>query len=136
MSTRQYRCLNWGLALGLLLLLTAPRALSLSPDGVGLLMPGGRAVPELCLTKRATGRECGSCHLGRSVVLAAQGDIGRSVAQHPGGVVLVAWTALQALVRMVLAFAFAGLARHWWIDLTVTLGTLTATTLAVVALGG
>ncbi len=136
MNARQYASLNQGLALGLLLLLTAPNALSVSADGARLLLPGGRAVPELCMTRRATGDECGSCHLGRSLVLAAQGDVGRSMAHHPGGIVLVAWTAVQALARMVLAFAFAGLARHWWIDLTITLGTLTAAVLGIAAING
>jgi hypothetical protein len=134
-TARQYRWLNWGLALGLLILLTAPRAVTVSADGSGLLLPGGRAVPELCLTKRATGQECSSCHLGRSIVLATKGDMARSIAHHPGGVVLVAWTAVQAIVRIVLALAFAGLARHWWIDMVVTFGTLTTATLGIVTMG-
>jgi hypothetical protein len=134
-TARQYRWLNWGLAFGLLILLTAPRSVVVSADGSRLLLPGGRAVPELCLTKRATGQECSSCHLGRSIVLATKGDMARSIAHHPGGVVLVAWTALQALVRVVLALAFAGLARHWWIDLTVTLLTLTFATVGIVGIG-
>ena len=135
MSGRQYRRLNWGLAIGLLMLITAPGALSVSGDGARLLLPGGRAVPELCLTKRATGLECGSCHLGRSIVLAAQGEVTRSMAHHTGGIVLVGWSAIHALVRIGLALAFAGLARYWWIDLTVTLATLTAATVGVIILG-
>jgi hypothetical protein len=135
MTARQYRWLNWGLAAGMLALIGLTHVVTLSADGSRIHLPGGRPVPELCLTKRATGQECGSCHLGRSLVLAAQGDLVRSVAHHPGGVVLVAWTALQAVVRVVLAIAFAGLARYWWIDLTVTLATLTSAMLGVVARG-
>jgi hypothetical protein len=135
MSARQYRWVNWGVAVGLLAVLTVPQALTVAADGGRVLLPGDRVAPELCLTKRATGRECSSCHLGRSVVLAAQGEMARAIAHHPGGVVLVAWTAVQALVRLVLAMAFAGLARYWWVDLSVTLGTLTAATLGVVAMG-
>jgi hypothetical protein len=123
-SARDYRRLNVWLAAGLLLLLAAPRVLSVSPDGAGLLLPGGHTVPELCLVKRTTGAECGSCHLGRSVVLAAQGEFGPSIDHHSGGVLLVGWVGLQALLRLVLALAFAGLARHWWIDLTATMGSL------------
>lgn len=135
MSPRQYRWVNAALAAGLLAMLAVPHALAVSPDGGRLALPGGRPVPELCLTKRATGRECSSCHLGRSVVLAAKGEMARSIVQHPGGVVLVAWTAVQAVVRVVLVLAFAGLARYWWIDLTVTLMTLTSATLGIVAMG-
>jgi hypothetical protein len=131
-SERQYRWLNGWLALALLLLAAGPRALTVSPDGARLLLPGGRALPELCLTKRTTGRECGSCHLGRSMVLATRGEFDRSIDQHPGGIILVGWIALQALVRVVLAFAFAGLGRLWWVDLSVTLGSL-ATAAGIVA---
>jgi hypothetical protein len=133
-SAHQYRRLNLWLAVGLLLLVTAPRALSVSPDGGRLLLPGGSSVPELCLTKRATGAECGSCHLGRSVVLALQGEVGRSLDHHPGGVILAGWVGLQALLRIVLVLAFAGLSRHWWIDLTLTLGSLAAVAGGVAAL--
>jgi hypothetical protein len=135
MSARQYRWVNWGVAAGLVAMLTVPQVLTVSADGSGILLPGDRVAPELCLTKRATGRECSSCHLGRSLVLAAQGEMARSVAHHPGGVVLVAWTAIQALVRIVLALAFTGLARYWWMDLAVTLGTLTSATVGILAMG-
>ncbi len=134
MSARQYRWWNWGLAVGLLAMLAAPQAVTVSSDDSRILLPGNRAVPDLCLTKRATGLECSSCHLGRSIVLAAQGEMARSMAHHPGGIVLVAWTAVQTLVRIALALAFAGLARYWWVDLTVTLVTLTSATVGIVAM--
>jgi len=136
MTPQQYRRLNWVLVAGLLVLLASPRVFSVTPDGARLLLPGGRAVPELCLTKRATGRECGSCHLGRAVVLAAQGDVARSITHHRGGVVLVGWTAVQALVRLLCALAFTRLARHWLVDVSLTLGTLLSATLATIAMGG
>ena len=126
MSARQYRMANAWLAIALLMMLAAPRLLSVSPDGARLLLPGGGVLPELCLTKRTTGRECSSCHLGRSVVLASHGNFAQSFEQHAGGVVLVAWLGLQALVRIILVFAFARLARLWWVALSVTLATLAA----------
>lgn len=134
MSARQYRWMNAWLAVALLVLAMAPRAFTITPDGGRLLLPGGAAVPELCAVKRTTGRECGSCHLGRSVVLAAKGDFTRSVEHHAGGVILLGWVAVQALLRAILALTFARLARHWWVDLTITLASLAAAAVAVALL--
>lgn len=133
MSARAYRLVNAWVAFGLLIVLAAPRAFTVSPDGGRLLLPGGRPVPELCLTKRTTGRECSSCHLGRSVVLASHGEFGRSLEHHGGGVILFGWTALQLLARIALVFAIGPAARLWWVDLTATLASL-AVAAAIVAM--
>ena len=131
----RYRAANLALALASLLLLLAPRALTLTPAGDGLLLPGGRRVPELCLRKRLTGEPSRSCHLGRSVVLGAQGAFEASLAQHPGGVLLVSWLALQALLRLGLGLARVS-GRLWWLDLTLSAVSLLAVCSAVALLRG
>jgi len=57
-----------------------------SPEGGGLLVPGGLRIPELCVSKLTTGLPCPGCGFGRSVVLAARGQLERSAAFHPAGV--------------------------------------------------
>ena len=136
MSPRsRYRALNVALGLTSLLLLAAPRALTLTPAGDGLLLPGGARVPELCLRKRLTGEPARSCQLGRSVVLAAHGEMEPSLARHPGGLLLWGWVAAHAAVRLGLALA-AVPGRRWWIDLTFTAASLLAVSSAVALFEG
>lgn len=78
-------------------------ALRVSDDGGHLLAPGGRVLPDLCLSVVVFGVECPSCGLGRSVVRALDGDAGQSAVAHPGGVVLVGWVLSQLAARIVFA---------------------------------
>jgi hypothetical protein len=129
----RYRQVNLGLALASVLVLAAPWTLTLTPAGDGLLLMSAWKVPELCLRKRLTGHPARSCHLGRSVVLASQGALRASLAQHPGGVLLVGWVALHGLLRLVLGLArWSG--RRWWLDLTMTASSLFVVSAAVAAL--
>lgn len=109
----------------MLLSVAAPRLLTLTPAGDGLLLPGGSRVPELCLRKRLTGQSSRSCHIGRSIVLAAHGSFHESAARHPGGMLLWGWAALHGLARLALVL-LVPLARLWWVDLTLTSGSLLA----------
>ena len=120
---RRYRSANLLLAAASLLLVAAPRALTLTPSGDGLLLPGGGRVPELCLRKRLTGEPSRSCHIGRSVVLAAHGDLGDSAARHPGGLLLFGWLAAHGVARLGLVLA-APRGRLWWLDLALTAASL------------
>lgn len=85
--------------------------------------------------KRATGLDCKSCHIGRSVILAAHGDLVGSISRHRGGVILYGWLVVQAAARLILFFAGFALARFWWLDLSLSLGSLTAASGAVVWIG-
>jgi len=64
----------------------------------GALLPPDRPFPfDLCLWHRLTGFDCLGCGLTRSVCHLLHGDIARSLALHPAGVVVVAITAVLAL---------------------------------------
>jgi hypothetical protein len=125
-----YRKVNIMLAVVSLLLLAAPRALTLTPAGDGLLVPGGGRVPELCLRKRLTGMPSRSCNMGRSVVLASHGAFQASVARHPGGVLLWGWLAIHAVARFALALR-PPRTEKWWLDLTFTAVSIFAVSLIV-----
>lgn len=112
------------------LLLAAPLAFSVLPDGSGLSLLGRWTVPETCAVKLSTGRDCPTCHLGRSIVALAHGDVAASRRHHPGGSWLLGWVATQLPVRLALAWRRPSAA--WWVaDLAFTLATLTAVILAV-----
>jgi hypothetical protein len=113
----RYRAVNLGLALASLLLLAAPRALSIAPGGDGLLL-GEARLPDLCMWRRM-GQTGPTCGLGRSVVLAAQGSFDASAARHPGGIILLAALALHGAARAGLGLAGAS-GRRWWLDLAVS----------------
>lgn len=131
-----YPWANRALAVGFLLMLAAPLALRVSADGERVLLPGGFGVPELCLYKRTTGFDCRSCHLGRSVVLAAHGQLESSLNHHRGGVLLLAWIGVQAAARLILSFTGAFLAPFWRWDLTVSVASLIAVGVAIPVIGG
>lgn len=135
MKPSDFRWLNAALAAAFILALAAPLPLRVSADGERVLAPGGGVLPELCMYKRTTGDDCMSCHLGRSVILAAHGDWQGSLQRHRGGVILYGWTALQALTRLALAFASAFAARFWILDLSVSMSSLTAALGAVLFIG-
>lgn len=107
-------------------------SLSVTPDGRGLSTPGGFRLPELCWSLRTSGAECPSCHLGRSLVLALQGNLGASTGQHPGGLWLAGWLVLHTLARAGLAL-IAVAPKKWPLDLGATLGSFLACLLVVIA---
>ncbi len=80
--------------------------------------------------KLRTGADCPTCHLGRSLVALAHGDLGGSRRHHPGGVWLVAVVALQVPLRLGLALARPR-GDRWPVDLAVTLVGMTLVTAAV-----
>ncbi len=135
MNRSTYGWVNRGLAGVFLLILAAPLPLRVSADGGRVLLPGGVALPELCMYKRATGLDCKSCHIGRSLILAAHGDLEGSVSRHRGGVILYGWVVVQAAARLILSFGGLALARFWWLDLSLSLGSLTAASGAVIWIG-
>jgi hypothetical protein len=88
-------------------------------------------VPETCAVKRSTGLECPTCHLGRSIVALAHGDVDASRRHHRGGIWLMALVAIQFPLRVALAIARPR-GERWLLDLAVTLAVLTAVTAVVV----
>lgn len=130
----RYRAANLALAALFLLLLAAPRALAVTPAGEGVLLPGGARLPELCLKKRLTGVPCSTCGVTRSIVAAAHGDLAGSVERHPGGLLLLAWVALQVPLRLALAAKPRGPRLPYW-DLGITAASLLAVMAAVSLIG-
>lgn len=128
-----YRCSNIALGTLTVLVLLVARSFSVTPTGDGLVGPGGWHVPELCVTKRLTGHPCPTCSLGRSIVLAAHGDIARSREYHRGGILVAAWLALHAFVRA-LGGLCAPSGKVWWLDVTLTAVSLVALSVAVLLL--
>lgn len=128
------RAANLFLAGALALLLLVPLALAVSPDGDGLLLPGGARLPSLCLVRHLTGRPCPTCALGRSIVLAVHGRVGASWDAHRGGLVVLAWVLVQALVRLRLAVA-PPRAWQWRRDAALSAASLLLLWAATVALG-
>lgn len=112
------------------MLLAVPLAFSIAPGGEGLLALGRWPVPETCAVKLATGRDCPTCHLGRSIVALAHGDLAASRRHHQGGAWLVGVVALQLPLRIALALARPR-GTLWLLDLTVTLVVLSSVTAAV-----
>lgn len=102
------------------LLLMAPLALEVTPAGDGVVLLGSYRLPELCLSQRLFGRVCPSCNLGRSVILLLHADLAGSLARHPGGIWLVAWTVAHGIYRAGLVLVRAPV-RLWPIDLGITL---------------
>ncbi len=131
-AAQTYRTFNAALAIGSLLLGLVAWSFTVTADGEGLIGIGGWRVPELCATKRLTGRPCASCNLARSVVLAVQGDVARSRASHPGGVLVAGWLALHVLLRALGAFRPPA-PKFWRLDLAVTAFSLLVLLLAVLA---
>lgn len=115
------------------MVLAAPLALRVTADGTGLML-GTWRIPETCAVLLATGRQCPTCHLGRSIVALVHGDVAGSLRHHTGGVLLVGWAVLQALARLVLAWRAPDV-RYWWADLSVSAVSLTAVEV-IVARGG
>lgn len=128
-----YRWSNVALGTLTVLVLLAARSFSVTPEGDGLVGPGGWRVPELCLTKRLTGQPCPTCNLGRSIVLAAHGDVARSRKLHRGGVLVAAWLALHTFLRGLGALCPPS-GRFWWVDLALTGASLVAVAVAILLL--
>jgi len=64
----------------------------------GALLPPDRPFPfDLCLWHRLTGFDCLGCGLTRSVSYMMHGDIARSLALHPAGVIVAAIIAVLAV---------------------------------------
>lgn len=82
--------------------------------------------------KRSTGLDCPTCHLGRSIVALAHGDLDTSLRHHRGGIWLMALVAIHFPLRIALAIARPR-GERWPLDLAVTLAVLTTVTAAVVS---
>jgi hypothetical protein len=102
-SGRAHRTAAAAFGLVALAAVVAPLAVGLTPDRDGLELAWGTRLPELCMSKRLTGEPCGSCGMGRSYVLAVHGDLGQSLALHPGGALLWCWLLAQSAFHLGLA---------------------------------
>jgi hypothetical protein len=71
-------------------------------DGGQVLWPGGAALGATCWSRELLGLTCPMCGLTRSVIALAHGELGASLAFHPGGVLVV-----LMLLGSVLGAAFA-----------------------------
>ncbi len=71
-----------------------------APDTESSLRIGGRAVPNLCVMKQASGLPCPGCGLTRSVVAAANADWAGSLSHHRIGILVLVYLALQSLTRI------------------------------------
>ena len=150
MSSRWYVALNAGLAGLIALGLVVAQLAEIPPasppgeaptaaaaDGPPGLSLFGWRVPDACLTKALTGRPCPGCGMTRSIVLALQLRLARSIQTHPSGVFVAAWLVGQVLVRALLAVIQPGIPaaihrggggpagrRVWIVDLGVSLAAL------------
>ena len=133
-SWLHYRRFHTAIAVLLGLGIAASQLLSVTPDGEGLLVLERSRMPELCLIKRTTGKECSSCHLGRSVVLAARGSLRESIDHHRGGVLLLGLSLVQLVARLGMLAAGARHARPL-ADLLGSMGSTLLVFAAVALLG-
>ena len=82
--------------------------------------------------KRSTGLDCPTCHLGRSIVALARGDVDASLRHHRGAIWLMGLLAIHFPLRVALAAARPR-GERWLLDLAATLAVLTTVTAAVVS---
>jgi hypothetical protein len=81
------RRLDAAIALSGALLLTAGASLRI--DGGQVLWPDGTALGAMCWSRTLLGLSCPMCGMTRSVIALAHGELGASLAFHPGGVLVV-----------------------------------------------
>ena len=84
------RRLDAAIALAGALLLTAGAILRIDPgQGGQVIWPDGTALGAMCWSREFLGLTCPMCGLTRSVIALAHGELGASLAFHPGGVLVV-----------------------------------------------
>lgn len=71
------------------------------------LRVGGRALPNVCLLRQASGLPCPGCGLTRSLVAGVHADWAGSLAHHRLGLLVLGYLVLQSLTRL----AWVGLPR-------------------------
>ena len=112
-----YRFWNAVLLLGMLvvcLLLWTARATN---NGIQLWL-SDRPLPPICPYKARAGIDCPTCGLTRSCITLLQGDYTRSVEFHPYGRLVIAFIAVQLLLRT--SLLLPGGHRFWKWDVAIT----------------
>jgi hypothetical protein len=129
MNWNGYRRFNAVVFAILALVLASPVALRVTAHDGGVRVLDRFEVPDLCLKRRATGVNCSSCGIGRSIVCLLRGELEPSRAFHRGGGWVVAWLCAQLTLRLGLIFASLG-GRFAIVD-----GVTSATTFLLVCFG-